>query len=218
MGCDPAADGHTDDSVRWWYDLQDDSSAGYRAAVTRMHDFLFRSARRELYRGGTSHTEKEIDDIANQVAADALVALLAKLPEFRGACKLTTWAYRFVVLELSHKLKIRRRHAWTPRLQLDPDDWDAFGDPFIHNPCRHAEAREAIRAVGRAFTTVLTEQQRRVFVETVLEGAAPEVVAERYGMSRNALYKSIFDTRRKIRGFLAANGFEVDGWSLTNPA
>ncbi|ORB30225.1 hypothetical protein [Mycolicibacterium parafortuitum] len=151
MGGDRAANRYDDDSIRWWCELQDESCAGHRAAMARMYDYLFRSTRRELYRGGSSYNDKELDDIANQVAADALVALLAKLPTFRGDCKLTTWAYRFVVLELSHKLKTRRRHAWTRRLQLHPDDWSALTDPLVHNPSRHAEAREMIRAVGRAF-------------------------------------------------------------------
>lgn len=72
-------------------------------------------------------------------------------------------------------------------------------------------------AVGQAFTSVLTDRQRRVFIEVVVEGAPLNVVASTYGMSRNTLYKSIFDSRRKIRRFLAANGFEVDGSALTGP-
>lgn len=206
-----------DDSAQWWRELLDERCAGHHDAVTLMHGFLIRVARRELYRGGTAFTTREIDDIAAQVAADSLVAVLGKLSSFRGDSKLTTWAYRFVVLELSNTLKCRRRHAWIPRLAMELDDWDGFAERIHHDPSRHAEAREMMAAVGHAVSAVLTDQQRRVFLEAVVEGAPPRTVADKYGMSRNTLYKSIFDSRRKIRGFLTANGFDVDGGALPDP-
>ncbi|WP_193045477.1 RNA polymerase sigma factor [Mycolicibacterium baixiangningiae] len=215
MSCD-LAEG-VDDSAEWLRQLLDERCPGHRSAVTRMHDFLVRVARRELYRGRAPFTGKEVDDIANQVAADSLLAVLGKLSSFRGDSKLTTWAYRFVVFELSSRLKCLRRHSWTPHLQMDHGDWDAFADRLHHNPSRHAEAREMMTAVGRAVMTVPTDQQRQVFIEAVVEGAPPNAVADKYGVSRNALYKSIFDSRRKIRSYLTANGFEVEGSPLTDP-
>ncbi|WNG90338.1 RNA polymerase sigma factor [Mycobacterium sp. ITM-2016-00317] len=181
-----------------------------------MHEFLFKAARRELYRRSGTFTGKEVNDLALQVAADALLAVLAKLPSFRGESQLTTWAYRFAALELSNKLKCRRRHSWTLRAPMDHDDWDNFPDRVHHSPSRHAEAREMLTAVTQAVTTVLTERQRDVFIETVVEGNPPNDVADKYGISRNTLYKSIFDSRRKIRRFLAANGFDADGPALTD--
>ncbi|MCV7063922.1 sigma-70 family RNA polymerase sigma factor [Mycolicibacterium vaccae] len=181
-----------------------------------MHEFLFTAARRELYRRSGTFTGKEVNDLAHQVAADALLALLAKLPSFRGESRLTTWAYTFAALELSNKLKCRRRHSWTPRAPMDRDDWDNFPDRVHHNPSRYAEAREMMTAVTQAVTTELTDRQRDVFIEAVVEGKPPNVVADKYGMSRNTLYKTIFDSRRKIRRFLAANGFDVDGPALTD--
>jgi RNA polymerase sigma-70 factor, ECF subfamily len=215
MSGDLTGDG-AGDSAEWLRRLLDERRPGHRTAVAQMHDFLVRAARRELYRGSTAFTTKEIDDLADQVAADSLLAVLAKLPAFRGESKLTTWAYGFVVLELSNRLRCRRRHTWGPSLELDHQDWDpVFADHPNHNPCRHAEAQEMMAAVGRAFTAVLTEQQRRVFIETVIDGVPPTAVADKYGMSRNTLYKNIFDSRRKIRSFLTAHGFEVDGSALT---
>ncbi|WP_197379423.1 RNA polymerase sigma factor [Mycolicibacterium mengxianglii] len=218
MSCDLAKGGVDDDPAEWLRQLLDEWCPGHRSAVTRMHDFLVRVARRELYRGSMRFTDKEIDDIATQVAADALLAVLAKLGSFRGESKLTTWAYQFVVLELSNNLKCRRRHSWAPRVQMDHADWDLFADRLHHNPSRHAEAHEMVAAIGQAVTTVLTDRQRRVFIETVVEGAPANAVADKYGMSRNTLYKCIFDSRRKIRSFLTANGFEVDGAPLTDSA
>ena len=39
-----------------------------------------------------------------QAAGDAMLAVLAKLADFRGESRFITWAYRFVVLEVSAKL------------------------------------------------------------------------------------------------------------------
>lgn len=47
-------------------------------------------------------------------------------------------------------------------------------------------------AVGQAVTTVLTDRQRDVFIEAVVEGKPPNAVAGKYGMSRNTLYKKHF--------------------------
>jgi RNA polymerase sigma-70 factor, ECF subfamily len=40
-----------------------------------------------------------------------MVALLAKLADFRGESRFMTWAYRFVILEASARLG---RHYWPP--------------------------------------------------------------------------------------------------------
>ena len=42
---------------------------------------------------------EELEDLATQAADDALVAVLAKLGEFRGESRFTTWAYKFALLE-----------------------------------------------------------------------------------------------------------------------
>ena len=51
----------------------------------------------------------ELDDLAHQACADAMLAITAKLDQFRHESRFTTWAYRFVILEVSNKLG---RHFW----------------------------------------------------------------------------------------------------------
>ena len=41
----------------------------------------------------------ELDDLAYRSAADALLAITAKLDQFRGESRFTTWAYKFVMFE-----------------------------------------------------------------------------------------------------------------------
>ena len=52
----------------------------------------------------------------------------------------------------------------------------------------------------------LAEHQRRVFVAVVVDGIPLDALAAELGLRRNAIYKVIFDARRKIRRALVANG------------
>jgi RNA polymerase sigma-70 factor (ECF subfamily) len=61
-----------------------------------------------------------LDDLTLQTADEALVALLGKLSDYRGASRVTTWAYKFAVLEASVRL---RRRAWQEReVVLEPSE------------------------------------------------------------------------------------------------
>lgn len=52
----------------------------------------------------------------------------------------------------------------------------------------------------------LTPHQRRVFRALALDGVPIDVLAERMGTTRGALYKTLHDARRKLRARLAAEG------------
>src|SRR3954453_15725989 len=74
------------------------------AAGAELHALLLRCAHFELRRrrGSVAHvSDGELGDLAVQAADDALVAILAKLHQFRGDSRFTTWAYKFVLLEAS---------------------------------------------------------------------------------------------------------------------
>ena len=61
------------------------------------------------------------EDLAQQSADDALMAVLGKLGEFRGESHFTTWAYKFALLEAAVKV---RRHVWQGReVQLETERW-----------------------------------------------------------------------------------------------
>jgi len=58
--------------------------------------------------------------------------------------------------------------------------------------------------------TELTPRQRQLFVAVVLDGVAMETLVLSMASSRNTLYKTLFDARRKLRAALAANGYLPD--------
>jgi RNA polymerase sigma-70 factor (ECF subfamily) len=175
--------------------------------LARLHAMLRRVAIRELHRrtATTAIGGPEIDDLADQAAGDALLAITAKLDTFRGESRFTTWAYRFVVLEVSSKLG---RHYWRrPEVRLEAEDWDRLPDRLGADPSKQAERNEMIEAVRCAVDESLTDHQRSLFVAIVLNGVPLDALVARTGSSRGAIYKAIFDARRKIRRSLVAKGY-----------
>src|SRR5260221_5574192 len=179
-------------------------------ALARLHGVLLRAARAELRRRSrpVGIEGRERDDLAHQAADDALLAITCKLDRFRGESGFTTWAYKFVILEVSAKLG--RRYWRHPPVQVNADAWERIPDRFGADPAQYAESRELASALRQPVTEVLSERQRRVFVAIIIEGIPLDALAVELGSTRNALYKTMFDAGRKIRSYLVAHGY-LDG-------
>ena len=65
-------------------------------------------------------------------------------------------------------------------------------------------------AVRDAIAEALTPQQRAVLVAIALNGVPIDVLAERLGTTRGALYKTLHDARRKLRARLGERGLLPD--------
>jgi RNA polymerase sigma-70 factor (ECF subfamily) len=182
------------------------------AAIVRLHDLLLRAARFEVGRRRPTlpHLRgNELDDIAHEAADDALVSVLARLDDFRGLSRFTTWVYKFALLEAAVKL---RRRAWQGReVPLEPGIWGLFADAGLE-PDAEAEQTELLTAVQVGISEVLTPHQRRVLVALALNGVPIDVLAERLDTTRGALYKTLHDARRKLRRHLAESGLALDAW------
>lgn len=177
------------------------------SSLAELHAVLLRIARSEVHRrSATSRIAgPELDDIAHQAAADALVAIAGKVREFCGESRFTTWAYRFVVLEVSSKFG---RHFWRhPSVPLDEDGWDRMPAVFGLEPGQVTERVELLAAVRHAVENDLTPKQRTVFVALVLDSVPVDALALELTSTRGAIYKIMFDARRKLRAVLDANGY-----------
>ena len=195
------------ESAEWVRSLTAGGEA-HRSAVARLHALLLRVARGEAARRRATLPRRgmeEVDDLCVQSANDALVAVLAKLDTFRGTARFTTWACKFVILDVSSAL---RRHAWRHRkVELDDAVWDRLPDtaPPALQYLQNAELLDILR---RAVREQLTEHQRLVFQSVTMEGVPIDVLAERLGSTRGAIYKALHDARGKLRHVLADAGYE----------
>src|SRR6266498_4281259 len=101
-----------DPESREWLESLRGQRATHDEAIARLHALLLRAARFEAIRRRPTlpHLRGgELDDIAMEAADDALMSVLARLDDFRGASRFTTWAYKFALLEAAVKL---RKRSW----------------------------------------------------------------------------------------------------------
>jgi RNA polymerase sigma-70 factor, ECF subfamily len=203
----PISDGRVPDvdSLEWLKSL---SGGGPERddALRRLHALLLHAARAEVARRrpGAHGGAGELDDLAMQAADDALVAILGKLDAYRGESRFTTWAYKFALLETAVRL---RRRQWHGReLPLEDEGLTRLAEGSSPSPGGQVETSELIHAVRDAIADVLTPHQRAVLVALTLNGVPIDVLAERRGTTRAALYKTLHDGRRRLRARLAENG------------
>jgi RNA polymerase sigma-70 factor, ECF subfamily len=166
--------------------------------VRRLHALLMRTACFHLRRvAARSELRGEsFEDVATEAVDDALVAILGRLGEFRGASRFTTWACKFAIFEVSSAL---RRRVWKTReLPLEPSPPEFAA----RSPEETLEQLEWLHAL-RVAIAELTERQRYVFVAVALNRVPIDVVAERLGSTRGAVYKTLHDARRRLRAELA---------------
>jgi RNA polymerase sigma-70 factor (ECF subfamily) len=202
----PMTDTSLDAESAEWVEALSSTGQRREEAINRLHALLLRAARFEVSRRtGVRH---DLDDLATQAAADALMAVTAKLHTYRGASRFTTWAYKFAVLEAA--VKVRRR-AWEGReIPLEADTWSRFAD-MRSSPAADAETAELLQAVSEEISGTLTRHQRNILIAVALDGIPIDVLAERLQTTRGALYKTIHDVRRKLRERLAERGLLDEG-------
>jgi RNA polymerase sigma-70 factor (ECF subfamily) len=197
------------DTQHWVEGLRS-GSPDYRRTTAELHAMLVRVARYELGRRRDalgSIGGPELDDLAQQSASDAMMTILSKLEEFRGESRFTTWAYKFVIFDVSAKVA---RDAWQRRHRPEGEPgWEQVPDAFAAQPAQSAERREQLTVLSRAIASELTDRQRVVFVAVALNDVSIDVMALKLESNRNALYKNLFDARRKLRACLAAAGHSL---------
>ena len=186
----------------WIAELTDTGPTGEQA-LTRLRDLLLRATRHQVWRlRDLLPGAGDLEDLAQQAAGDALVAVLRQLGTFGGRSRFTTWVYKFGVL---HAGVAVRRQAWRHREVPLPDTLTLVDSSPA--PAEVSEASSLARAVHAAIANELTPFQRRVVLALLVEEVPIDVLADRLGSTRNALYKTLHDARRRLRVALTDNGY-----------
>jgi len=191
------------DDECWVGDLTASGAAGAEA-VRRLHDTLLRATRHQVWRlrgllpgAGPG----DLEDLAQQAADDALVAVLRRLHTWERRSRFSTWVYKFGILQAGVTV---RRQAWRHR-EVHLPDTTVVVDPAA-SPSDVVEAGHLVRAVHDAIESALTPHQRRVALALLVDDVPIDVLAERLGTTRNALYKTVHDARVRLRAALARSG------------
>jgi RNA polymerase sigma-70 factor, ECF subfamily len=197
-----AGDSPLDPDSRAWVDELALPPGRRDEAVARLHAYLIRVARFEVNQrraafGGGSTGES--GDIATQAADDALMAILRKLPSYRGDSRFTTWAAKFAILEASVKM---RRRAWQNReVTLDPEAWQRFtGEGAPHAAVEHSQL---LQAISDGVRIALSPHQREILIAVTLDDVPIDVLAERLQTTRGPIYKTLHVARRNLSAHLS---------------
>ena len=144
---------------------------------------------------------RDLEDLANQAADDALVAILAKLDQFRGDALFATWARRFAALEVPGEIRRRLGHAReTP---MDGDRWPPDRRRG-EGPEELAEAGELAQTLARLIAHELTAHQRKVLIAMTIDEVTGKDLAARLDSTPGAVYKTLHDARGKLAVSLGA--------------
>jgi RNA polymerase sigma-70 factor (ECF subfamily) len=174
-------------------------------ALRRLHALLLRGARFQVSRMSALRSAvgaAQVEDVVHLAADEAMVAVLSKLNTFEGRSRFTTWAYKFAVLQAAVEL---RRQAWSRR-EIPLDAAPPLVEPRP-SPEHYAEGADFAAAAREAIDRVLTPHQRRIALALMVDEVPIDVLAERLGTNRNALYKTLHDARSRLRDHLAGLGY-----------
>ena len=180
--------------------------AANRAAVARLRELLVRAAARQVRRMPSVWVElgdARAREIIEAAADEATVDVLGHLDRFEGRSRFSTWVYKFGIWHAAAEV---RRATWRDR-PVDVSDMPEQQDRDPATPDTYADASDLADAVAIALEQVLTPHQRRIAKALIIEEVPIDVLAQRLGTNRNAIYKTLHDVRVKLRRELTSNGF-----------
>lgn len=202
-------------NAEWLAELRADGTPEQAAAIEDLRLYLLRAV---LYFFSTNPGDlrglarPEIEQIAQDLAQDALLTILKNLDDFRGESKFTTWAYRFAI---NMSLVEARRQRWK-NVSLDRIIENAelpdfqFQDKDAPDPDRSAQQQEIWNQVRDVIENELTERQRALLTAIIFDDVPVDLVTREFNMNRNAVYKMVHDARVKLKKRLEERGFDVD--------
>lgn len=201
----------------WLRDLRADGTV-QETAIADLRALLLRAALYYFSRNLDHIDGMNRDEIlqrAEDCAQDALLAVLARLSDFRGDSKFSTWVYKFAI---NHAMVAARREQWK---SISLDELAAFDESHLlewmrqdtpdgKSPEQSTLQSEVQRIIGDVIQQDLTDKQRQVLFLMMIHDVPLDEAARYFETNRNAVYKLLHDARRKLKSGLQARGFEVN--------
>ena len=148
-----------------------------------------------------------VDANIGDFAQEALIKIVSNLDSFRGESRFTTWANKIAMNVALTELKRRRWRDVSLQDLLDRRTATGRGlaDPQL-TPEQIAFQNMVLAKLCRTIAEELTDRQREAVVAVILEGMPIAEVARRMGTNQNALYKLLYDARKKLKLRMEAAG------------
>ena len=194
--------------------VEDLGTPGQRreVALEDLRQVMANGLRRGLV-GQVDTNAPEFEALADDFVQEALLKVLDNLDSFAGRSLFTTWANK---IALNIGLTELRRKRWrdTSLDRLTQTDDGEYTPSFVADPAPRpedlTERRELMAYVARLINEELTEKQRTALTAAVIQGHPLSEVAYMMDSNQNAVYKLVFDARRRLRRRLAEDGLTPD--------
>jgi RNA polymerase sigma-70 factor (ECF subfamily) len=150
-----------------------------------------------------------LEALIEETAQESLLRILDRLDTFEGRSQFTTWAHKIAIRIALTDLRRKQWQDVSLENLMESDAGSAQEALLVARdpgPERTAEQRDLLDRLSLILREELTPRQMTA-IQAVMGGEVPlEVVAQRMGMERNALYKLLHDARLKLKRRLARDG------------
>ena len=193
-----------------WLDELSQSGGQQEKALTDLRDYLLRATILYLRAQRSDLAElpsAELQQMAEDIAQESLLAIQENLNTFRHESRFTSWAYRFAINQAISTLRRRRRTPFSyDKLQADGSNLlqRLIDDPPVADPRQHIAQQNLITILRQIIDEELTSYQRIALLAVYFEERPTNEVAAWLEMTPNALYKLLHDARKKVKARLLA--------------
>ncbi len=158
--------------------------------------------------------QKIRNDDLEDFTQETIIRIVEHLDSFRGDSHFTTWVHKIGLRVAFSELRRKRWKEVSLDSLLEESETVAAITPMATTPSLlpdEATSQEmSMQLVMTLIEEELTEKQRDALMAVMVHGMPMEVVAEKMGTNRNALYKMLHDARMSLRKALVARGLSLE--------
>jgi RNA polymerase sigma-70 factor, ECF subfamily len=177
-------------------------------ALTDLRALLLRALPKGIARW-LSPENPEFEAFLEDIAQETLLRVLNGLDTFEGRSQFTSWVYKISIRVALNELR-RRKWRDVPLEGLMKDEAEESAPRQLASqepgPEVVVERVDVLLLVQQITMEELTERQRAAMRAIHMQGVPMEVVAQRMGTNRNALYKLLHDARLRLKRRLEREG------------
>lgn len=154
-----------------------------------------------------------LDETAEDFTQNALMRVLNNLDSFRGESRFTIWAQRIAVRVAYTELRRRRWRDVSLQEVVERHEGSSREPGALteqaSSPERETERKMMAERLQSFIVEELTQRQREAMIAVMFEGMPLEEVARRMETNRNALYKLLYDARKRLKKRIEAEGLSA---------